>query len=203
MKKTFWLLSIFFAVIVFFVFFLYFLPPGRINLQSNVKMSLGDILNKKGPFYELYNTKIPVVIRRGFLSADVVYEEPVIGYVKFLDGEFAITLKGHIINLTEKNKGENVLANMKSNEWSEDFSRLFYVLKNKNLLNSIREISLSGNLPAFYDKTGILVIMGYGNYNEKILEYKKTVSLYKNKTTLIREIDLQFDGESVIKWRRQ
>ncbi len=190
-------------LLIFFVFPVFFLPSERINLKSNVEVSLSEIFYKKGFFYELYRPKLPVIVRRKFWSADVIYEEPVIGSVKFSDGEFAITLKGHIINLTKNNKGEIVIAKMDSDGWSEEFSSLFYALKASGILSDVKEFLWYSNNPAFYDKNGILVIMGYGNYNDKILEYEKALRLYKTKESFIGEVDLRYRDEAVIRWRKQ
>ena len=132
-----------------------------------------------------------------------MYEEPVIGNIRFSNGQFAITLKGHIIKLINNNKGEDVSADMDSNEWSEDFSKLFYELKDYNMLDDIKKFCLYKNSPAFYDKNGILVIMGYESYNDKILEYKKTLSLYDEKRDSIERINLRYENEAVLTWRKQ
>ncbi len=201
--KKFLFAVLFTFIIVVFVLPMFFLPFNAIRLKSNVPISLNNIFDKKGIFYELYNSKLPVEIHRGIWRATVYYNEPVIGNIKFLDGEFAITLKGHIINLTKNNKGVNTFADMKSNEWSEEFSELFIALKKSNDLENVKEFLLHNNSPAFYDKEGVLVIMGYGNYNDKIMEYEKVLLMYKNKEKLMKEISLKYSGEAVIRWRKQ
>ncbi len=203
MKKFFWAITIITLLFFLFVFPLFFLPPARITLKSDVPISIDDVLCKKGMFYKLYSPKKPVKIERNFWKARVMYEEPVIGNIRFSNGQFAITLKGHIIKLINNNKGEDVSADMDSNEWSEDFSKLFYELKDYNMLDDIEKFCLYKNSPAFYDKNGILVIMGYESYNDKILEYKKTLSLYDEKRDSIERIDLRYENEAVLTWRKQ
>ncbi len=200
MKKI--AIVIIFLFLFLYLFSLFYLPASRITLKSNVSVKLSSVLPTKHGLFELKPLNDFTKIRKGFLSAVVYYNEPIIGGIKFSDGQFAITLKGRIINSNDY-KGEYMLADMKSSDWCEEWSRLFYSIKSASACGYVREFLLFNSLPAFYDKNGILVIMGYGNYNDKILEYKKTMFVLKDKLDLIKEIDLEYEKEAVIRWREQ
>ncbi len=201
MKKTFLIIVV---ILVFLILFALFIAPPSsiIHLKSNVPISLNEIFPQVGKFYLIYNPDIPVDISRHFLSVYVEYNEPVYGCLKFIDGEFAITKKGNIIKTrNESNYRATIYANFENNHWDDEYKMLFVNLLKNDMINKVKQFVVYDGEPAFYDKNGILVIMGNLNFDNKIIEYKKVLEVYKDKLKQIKEVDLRFKNEAIIRWR--
>jgi hypothetical protein len=193
-----------FSLVLILIFIILFIAPPifLIHLQSNVPISLDQIFPKLGSSYLAYVPKLPVKLKRSFLSVYVKYNEPVYGSIKFIDGTFAITKKGNIIKpkgLVDTTNAIN--ASIQSERWDNDYKMLFTSLLNEGLLENVKSFEVKNGNPAFYDKSGILVIIGNLNCNDKILEYKEVLKIYKNKLKNIKEVDLRFENEAIVRWR--
>lgn len=200
MKKLILLITI---VILLLVLLSPLLPAERIQIYSNVEISPDDIFKKAGTLYFVYQLKIPAKIHRKPLSVNVFYNETILGTIHFTDGDFAISSKGHIINKEEEleNNLFAVFADFTSKNWNEDFILLFVNLNNLNILDAVDKFSIENEMIAFYDKNKILVIMKKGDYKKKLQEYKKVIELFNEEIYNIKEINLQYKEQAVIKWR--
>ncbi len=196
---------LFFTIIVILVivFTVPFLPAQLIRIHSNVPITVQDVFSKKGNFYYVYHSKLPVKIRRKFLYIDVFYNENILGVIQFTDGKFAITEKGHIIKLDADNGKFNLLADMWSKQWDSEFVSLFETAEKGGIINNINKFVVFNRLPAFYDKNNIVVIMGNGNYGEKFVEYKRMMKLFEKEAVNIKEIHMEFNSQAVIDWRKK
>ena len=198
-------LFIIITALVFFILLILFITPpsSLIHLRSNVPISLDEIFPRIGKFYLVYNPNIPVTVSRHFLSVYVDYNEPIYGCVKFIDGKFAITEKGNIIRMRNINSGCKIMiyANFENERWDNAYKLLFVNLLKNDMINKIHQFEVYDGEPAFYDKNGILVIMGNINFNDKIVEYKKVLEVYKDKLKNIKEVDLRFKNEAIVRWR--
>ena len=202
MRKAFFIII---TTLIFFILFTLFVAPPSsfVHLKSNVPVSLDEIFPQIGKFYLVYNPNVPVTITRHFLSVYVDYNEPIYGCVKFIDSEFAITKKGNIIKMrNDKNDCKiTIYANFENERWDNAYKLLFVNLLKNDMINKIQQFEVYNGEPAFYDKNGILVIMGNLNFGDKIIEYKKVLEVYKDKLKNIKEVDLRFKNEAIIRWR--
>jgi len=200
MKKIFLVSAV--TLIFLILFALFFMPPSSfIHLKSNVPISLDNVFPQIGKFYLVYHPNIPVSISRHFLSVYVEYDEPVYGCLKFIDGKFAITEKGNIIRINKNDCKVLTYANFENERWDNEYKTLFVNLLKNDMINKIQQFDVYDGEPAFYDKNGILVIMGNLDFDKKIIEYKKVLEIYKDKLKNIKEVDLRFKGEAIIRWR--
>ncbi|MEA3313756.1 MAG: hypothetical protein U9Q18_05210 [Caldisericota bacterium] len=150
----------------------------------------------------MYQLKVPAKIHRRPLSVDVFYNKIILGSIHFSDGDFAISSKGHIIN-NEEELENNFFADFTSKSWNENFILLFVNLNNLNILDAVDKFSIENEMIAFYDKNKILVIMEKGNYKKKLQEYKKVIELFNEEIYKIKEINLQYEEQAIIKWREE
>ena len=201
MRKTFLIVAIILISLILFVLFV--APPSSlIHLKSNVPISLDEIFPKVNKFYLIYKPVVSISMSRRFLSVYVEYNEPVYGCLKFIDGEFAITEKGNIIRMKNKNNCKvTIYANFENSHWDNEYKMLFVNLLKNDMINKIEQFVVYSGEPAFYDKNGILVIMGNLDFKNKAIEYKKVLEFYKYKLKQIKEVDLRFKNEAIIKWR--
>uniref|UniRef100_A0A7C4TVB7 Cell division protein FtsQ n=1 Tax=Caldisericum exile TaxID=693075 RepID=A0A7C4TVB7_9BACT len=194
---------ILFILIIIVIFFIFYYPlvvfGGRITLKSNVPIHPEDLLLKVGPLFLTLFPREDVKIIRSPFSLTLEYEEQPLAFVKFRDGIFVITKSGYLIRTEQKQV--NLLANFES-KFYNDFVKEFviFVLKNGES-EFIKSVELFGNGVAFVDKNGIFVIIGKGDYNIKMEEYKKSVVILQNKIKKVKTIDLRFSCEGVISWR--
>jgi hypothetical protein len=70
-----------------------------------------------------------------------------------------------------------------------------------NILDAVDKFSIENEMIAFYDKNKILVIMKKEDYKKKLQEYKKVIELFNEEIYNIKEINLQYKEQAVIKWR--
>ena len=199
MKK---LILLIITVILLLVLLSPLLPAERIRVYSNIEISLDDIFKKVGTLYSVYQLKIPAKIHRKPLSVYVFYNETILGTIHFSDGDFAISSKGHIIN-KEGELENNFFADFTSKSWNENFTLLFVNLNDLNILDTVDKFSVENEMIAFYDKNKILVIMEKGNYKKKLQEYKKVIELFNEEIYKIKEINLQYKEQAIIKWREK
>lgn len=199
MKKLILLIII---VILLLVLLSPLLPAERIQVYSNIEINLDDIFKKVGTLYSVYQLKVPAKIHRRPLSVDVFYNKIILGSIHFSDGDFAISSKGHIIN-NEEELENNFFADFTSKSWNENFILLFVNLNNLNILDAVDKFSIENEMIAFYDKNKILVIMEKGNYKKKLQEYKKVIELFNEEIYKIKEINLQYEEQAIIKWREE
>ncbi len=197
---------LFTAIVIFillFLFILFITPPSFfIYLKSNVPISLDEVFPHIGTFYLIYRPNLPVSLSRRFLLVNVSYNEPVYGCFKFIDGEFAITKKGNIIRMKNKKGCRKVFyANFESVHWDDEYKLMFVNLMKNDMINNIKQFEVYDGEPAFYDKNGILVIMGNLNFNYKTVEYIEVLKVYKDRLKDIKEVDLRFKNEAIIRWR--
>lgn len=194
---------ILFILIIIVIFFIFYYPlvvfGGRITLKSNVPIHPEDLLLKVGPLFLTLFPREDVKIIRSPFSLTLEYEEQPLAFVKFRDGIFVITKSGYLLKTEQKQV--NLLANFES-KFYNDFVKEFviFVLKNGES-EFIKSVELFGNGVAFVDKNGIFVIIGKGDYNIKMEEYKKSVVILQNKIKKVKTIDLRFSCEGVISWR--
>lgn len=199
MKK---LILLIITVILLLVLLPPLLPAERIQVYSNIEINLDDIFKKVGTLYSVYQLKVPAKIHRRPLSVDVFYNKIILGSIHFSDGDFAISSKGHIIN-NEEELENNFFADFTSKSWNENFILLFVNLNNLNILDAVDKFSIENEMIAFYDKNKILVIMEKGNYKKKLQEYKKVIELFNEEIYKIKEINLQYEEQAIIKWREE
>ncbi len=199
MKK---LVLLIITVILLFVLLSPLLPAERIQVYSNIEISLDDIFKKVGTLYSVYQLKIPAKIHRKPFSVDVFYNEIILGAIHFTDGDFAISSKGHIINKEEELEN-NFFADFTSKSWNENFILLFVNLNNLNILDTVDKFSIENKMVTFYDKNNILVIIEKGDYVKKLQEYKKVIELFNEEIYKIKEINLQYKEQAIIKWREK
>lgn len=199
MKK---LVLLIITVILLLVLLSPLLPAERIQVYSNIEISLDDIFKKVGTLYSVYQLKIPAKIHRKPLSVDVFYNEMILGTIHFTDGDFAISSKGHIINKEEELEN-NFFADFTSKSWNENFILLFVNLNNLNILDTVDKFSIENKMVAFYDKNNILVMIEKGDYVKKLQEYKKVIELFNEEINKIKEINLQYKEQAIIKWREK
>jgi len=190
------------TIIFLFIIISPLLPLNCIHIYSNVKIMPDDVFKKVGNFYYVYQLKVPAEIQRKPLNIDVHYNEKIWGIIHFTDKDFAITEKGHIINKTEGAKN-NLFTDFASKNWNGDFVLLFVNLNSLNIMSIIDKFTVKNKKVAFYDKNKIIVIMGEGNYKKKLKEYSKVAEMFKEKMGKIKEIDLQYKDQAVIKWREE
>jgi len=194
---------ILFILIIIVIFFIFYYPlvvfGGRITLKSNVPIHPEDLLLKVGPLFLTLFPREDVKIIRSPFSLTLEYEEQPLAFVKFRDGIFVITKSGYLLKTEQKQV--NLLANFES-KFYNDFVKEFviFVLENGES-EFIKSVELFGNGVAFVDKNGIFVIIGKGDYNIKMEEYKKSVVILQNKIKKVKTIDLRFSCEGVISWR--
>ena len=194
---------ILFILIIIVIFFIFYYPlvvfGGRITLKSNVPIHPEDLLLKVGPLFLTLFPREDVKIIRSPFSLTLEYEEQPLAFVKFRDGIFVITKSGYLLRTEQKQV--NLLANFES-KFYNDFVKEFviFILKNGES-EFIKSVELFGNGVAFVDKNGIFVIIGKGDYNIKMEEYKKSVVILQNKIKKVKTIDLRFSCEGVISWR--
>ncbi len=194
------LFVIIFIFILVLISFSPLLPKQQINFESNVPISLDDILFRCGSFYFTYIPKKAANITHTFLRASVSYEEQPFCNIKFDEGLFGATSTGIIIEQT-LNDGITLVARIKKSQWNENFAGLFCALKDNNLFGGVDYFIFYQNYVAFFDKNGILNIIGNYNFGEKVREYVKTTELLNKKLKQIKTIDLRFNDQSVIIWR--
>ncbi len=199
MKK---LILLIITVILLLILLSPLLPAERIQVYSNIEISPDDIFKKIGILYSVYQLKIPAKIHRKPLSVDVFYNEIILGTIHFSDGDFAISSKGHIINKEEELEN-NFFADFTSKSWNENFILLFVNLNDLNILDAVDKFSIENEMIAFYDKNKILVIMEKGDYKKKLQEYKKVIELFNEEIYKIKEINLQYKKQAIIKWREK
>ena len=191
------------AIIVFlFIIVSPILPSRCIHIHSNVPLMPKDVFERVGNLYSVYHPKLPVKIQRKPLNIDVQYNEKVLGIIHFTNGDFAITEKGRIISKT-KNMINNFYCDFASSNWNEDFVALFVNLNNLGIINKIDKFVIKNKQIAFYDKDKIIVIIGRGDFKKKLEEYIKVEEMFKKKMNKIKEIDLRYQGQAVIKWREE
>jgi len=194
---------ILFILIIIVIFFIFYYPlvvfGGRITLKSNVPIHPEDLLLKVGPLFLTLFPREDVKIIRSPFSLTLEYEGQPLAFVKFRDGIFVITKSGYLLRTEQKQV--NLLVNFES-KFYNDFVKEFviFVLKNGES-EFIKSVELFGNGVAFVDKNGIFVIIGKGDYNIKMEEYKKSVVILQNKIKKVKTIDLRFSCEGVISWR--
>jgi hypothetical protein len=177
-----------------------FLTESAITIESNIPLKASDIFWKIGPFFYTYFPKKTAVIAHSLLKANVSYNELPIYDIKFDDGIFGLTKDGFIIK--ESGIGLQMLqAKINSDQWDDSFKGLFRALDENNLIDKIDSFYLNQKYVAFFDKNGILNIIGDLKFNEKLQEYMKTEELFSNKLKTIKQIDFRFDNQSVIIWR--
>ncbi|GEM_PF-1173704 len=198
--------SLFTAVVILILLILltlFIAPPSSfIYLKSNVPISLDEVFPHIGAFYLIYHPNLAVSLSRHFLLVNVNYNEPVYGCFKFIDGEFAITEKGNIIRMKNKKDCKKVFyANFESVHWDDEYKLMFVNLTKNDMINNVKQFEVYDGEPAFYDKNGILVIMGNLNFGYKTLEYRKVLEVYKERLKDIKEVDLRFKNEAIIRWR--
>jgi len=80
---------------------------------------------------------------------------------------------------------------------------LFVNLNDLNILDTVDKFSVENKMIAFYDKNKILVIMEKGDYKKKLQEYKKVIELFNEEIYKIKEINLQYKEQAIIKWREK
>jgi len=199
MKK---LILLIITVILLLILLSPLLPAERIRVYSNIEIGLDDIFKKVGILYSVYQLKIPAEIHRKLLSVDVFYNETIFGTIHFSDRDFAISSKGHIINKKEELEN-NFFADFTSKSWNENFILLFVNLNDLNILDTVDKFSVENKMIAFYDKNKILVIMEKGDYKKKLQEYKKVIELFNEEIYKIKEINLQYKEQAIIKWREK
>jgi len=201
MKKA---IAIFIVIALFLltvlVAFSPLLPESSVFIASNIPLTPSDIFWKVGPVFFTYLPKMPVSMQYRLLKVEVSYTEPPKYAIKFNDVLFGLTKDGYIVQETEKNL-KTITAKIESTQWNESFVGLFLAVDKDNLIDKIDSFCLFQNYVAFFDKNGILNIIGDEQYSKKLQEYLKTIELFSNKLKEIKQIDFRFDNQSVIIWR--
>ena len=192
-------------IIILFVFiFLLFLStflvfPSEISYNSNVPVTLNEVLRKYGPLYIGFFPLKQAEIKRTFFHLDINYIEPTSIVVKFKNGIFAVTESGHLILSNQNNF--DVVANFESSNYNNTVMAFLIALKNCALFGPIKYIEFFNKDIAFRDNNGISVIIGKEDFMIKLEEYNKVINLFKSDIKKIQTIDLRFNLQAVVKWR--
>ena len=187
-------------VFIFLLFFSTFLVfPSEISYNSNVPVTLNEVLRKYGPLYIGFFPLKQAEIKRTFFHLDISYIEPTSVVVKFKNGIFSVTESGHLILSNQNNF--DVVANFESSNYNNTVMAFLIALKNCALFGSIKSVEFYNKDIAFRDNNGISVIIGKEDFMVKLEEYSKVTNLLKNDIKRIQTIDLRFNLQAVIKWR--
>ena len=98
-------------VFIFLLFFSTFLVfPSEISYNSNVPVTLNEVLRKYGPLYIGFFPLKQAEIKRTFFHLDINYIEPTSVVVKFKNGIFGILSNESSITVTHSSFGNNVVG---------------------------------------------------------------------------------------------
>jgi len=195
------ILIIIVIIITIFVSFSPLLPSKRIEIESEIPISPNEIFWGYKGVYFTYFLKRDAEIERSFLKLLVRYTEEPILNIKFEDGLKGVTRDGFLIAKLALSS-DPVVVNANVEEWRL-FSALFLKLSERNLINEVKSLDFYEKNVAFFDKKGILIIIGENDLDNKLVRYLETIKIMNesNKIALVKIIDLRFKGESVIIWR--
>lgn len=191
---------IFFVLIIsVLIGFAPLLPASRIEIKSEVPVDKKDIFFRFFDLYFTYLKKINVSIERKFLKISIEYSPEPIFNAKFKDGLKGITENGYLVTKTiEGNK--MIMVNSNISDWNR-FSSLFIELMEKNLLDEVKSFELHDDKVAFFDKKGILIIVGDCDISSLVNKYLKTIEYLGDKAENVKIIDMQYKNEGIIIWR--
>lgn len=188
------------CVSLFLLFFSTFLVfPSEVSYNSNVPVTLDEVLRKFGPLYIGFFPLKQAEIKRTFFHLDVSYMEASTFFVKFTNGIYGVTSNGNLILSSQNNF--DLVANFESSNYNNTVRAFLFALKNCALFGSIKAVEFYNKDIAFRDNNGISVIIGKEDFMIKLEEYNKVINLFKSDIKKIQTIDLRFNLQAVVKWR--
>lgn len=187
------------VLVATFIGFAPLLPESRIEISSEVPVKPEAFFYKVGNLYLTYFTKSNVEMERCFMGLRVKYLPRPIMNAKFKDGIRGVTEDGFTLN-SLASTDEVIVVNASYKDW-DIFRDLFLTMKNKGILSDVERFEVYKGKVAFFDKKGILIVVGQEKPEIAFMKLNKAQEFLKEPFKSGLVIDLQYKNECVIFWR--